>query len=944
MEAPQQLQSEKHAATPLLEIIAILARELHPLQTAWHPPTLDSHLERDLGFDSLGRLELVARLERQFGVSLPEQSFAEAETPRDLLRAILSSPTTTSWEGTSPVSTPEAGRSNEAPEQAGSLTEMLDWHVAHHGERTHICLYSDSDEGERISYRQLHEGALKVAAALQRHGLQPGEAVCLMLPTGPDYFYSFFGVLYAGGVPVPIYPPLRPSQLQDHLRRQISILSNAKATYLITIEAAKPLAKLLKAEVESLRELLTLDALHGNPQALSPVILRSIDTAFLQYTSGSTGTPKGVILTHANLLANIRADGAAIEANASDIFVSWLPLYHDMGLIGAWLGSLYFGAQLVIMSPLSFLAKPERWLWAIHRYGGTLSAAPNFAYQLCCSRIDDKALEGLDLSRWRVALNGAEAVSPETVQNFQARFSAYGFHAEALCPVYGLAESSVGLTFPPLHRKPLIDRIRRLEFSRSGQAIAAEPDDPRALRFVACGHPLPHHEVRVVNAASHELPERQQGAIQFRGPSACSGYFHNSQATRELFDGEWLRSGDLGYFADGDLFITGRSKDVIIRAGRNIYPEELEEAIGNLEGIRKGRVAIFSSQNQNQPGERLVILAETREQDPAKREALSARIDSIATYLTMIAPDEIILAAPGIILKTSSGKIRRGACRTLFEQGAIKAHPRPVWQQLLQLSLSTLPNRIRRIVGSAKDWAYSLYARGIFYILAAFTYLSVMLLPTTFRWPLMRAMARLLAMASGTRLTLRGAEYLPTVTQPVILVANHCSYLDGIALVALLPFSFRFVAKSELRRNWIAHTFLKRINTLFVERSDTRQAVTDTDTAQRSALQGESQCYFPEGTFSRRPGLLPFHMGAFSTAANAALPVQPITIRGTRSILHANDWFIHPSQVSLTLCEPVVSAPGVEDAWQQAILLRDRARTEILRHCGEPDLASEKRV
>jgi len=236
------------------------------------------------------------------------------------------------------------------------------------------------------------------------------------------------------------------------------------------VAEAKPVARLLKAQVNRLRSIVTPQELARDAVAGRQDI-GARDVAFLQYTSGSTGQPKGVILTHADLLANIRAMGEAVRADSTDVFVSWLPLYHDMGLIGAWLGSLYFACPLVLMSPLAFLARPNRWLWTIHHHRGTLSAAPNFAYELCLSKVDDSDIDGLDLASWRRAFNGAEPVSPQTVRRFSDRFARYGFRPDAMAPVYGLAEAAVGLAFPPYGRGPVIDRIQREPFVSSGRAV-----------------------------------------------------------------------------------------------------------------------------------------------------------------------------------------------------------------------------------------------------------------------------------------------------------------------------------------------------------------------------------------------------------------------------------------------------------------------------------------
>ena len=243
-----------------------------------------------------------------------------------------------------------------------------------------------------------------------------------------------------------------------------------------------------------------------------------------------------------------------------------------MGLIGTWLTSLYRGIPVVILSPLAFLSRPARWLRAMHAHRATLSPAPNFAFDLCVRKVTDAEIEGLDLSSWRLACNGSEPVSPETIERFTRRFAPYGFKPETMCPVYGLAESSVALTVPPLGRGPWVDRVARAAFERRREARPAAADDDNPLRFVSCGRPLPGHEVRIVDATGQPVGERIEGRIEFRGPSVTSGYFRNPEVTQAVLHGEWMDSGDLGYQADGELFITGRQKDIIIKAGRNLYP------------------------------------------------------------------------------------------------------------------------------------------------------------------------------------------------------------------------------------------------------------------------------------------------------------------------------------------------------------------------------------
>ncbi len=929
----------------LLATIRRLAAELHSRPEEAIQLTLDSSLERDLGFDSLGRVELLTRLDQVFGVSLPERVLAAAETPRDLLQAVLAAAPATAQPAR--IIRDEAPTWVQAePADALTLPEVLDWHVRTHPERTHITLQDAEGNETALTYAALRDGAEQIAAGLLERELQPGQSVALMLPTSHEYFFCFLGVLLAGGVPVPIYPPARPSQIEDHLRRHAGILSNALAVILITVPEAKAIAKLLRAQVESLHSVVTAGELSGTGRApkILPkpenIPLKPENIALIQYTSGSTGNPKGTVLTHANLLTNIRAMGKAVQATSTDVFVSWLPLYHDMGLIGAWLGSLYHAFPLVLMSPLTFLARPERWLWAIHKHRGTLSASPNFGYELCLRKIPDAALEGLDLSSWRMAFNGAEPVSPETIARFAQRFGQHGLRPNAIAPVYGLAECSVGLAFPPPGRGPLIDHIRRDSFMRTGHAEPAGSDEKEVLHIPACGRPLPGHEIRIVDATGRELGERVEGHLEFKGPSATGGYFRNPEQTRLLFHEEWLDSGDFAYQAGGDIYLTGRSKDIIIRAGRNIYPYELEDAVGDISGIRKGCVAVFGSPDPATGTERLVVLAETRETAPAQLEALRDRINILTLDILETPADNIMLAPIHSVLKTSSGKIRRAACRELFEKGA--APRRAVWWQLVRLAWAGILPEMRRSLRVASDVLFAAYAWALFWIIAPLIWLAAALLTRpAWGWAASHFIARLYARLCATPLVVRGLENLSPET-PCVLVSNHASYLDGIVLVAVLPGKlsstgyYSFVAKRELLDSFISRTYLKRIGSDFVERYESQRSLEDVKQVARSLQSGHSPIFFPEGTFTRAPGLMPFRMGAFVVAAEAGAPVVPVSIRGTRSILRDGHWFPRRGIITVTIGKPIVTEGK---GWAAALRLRNTARAEISRRCGEPDLA-----
>ncbi|MDH3215429.1 MAG: AMP-binding protein [Candidatus Krumholzibacteria bacterium] len=932
--------------TMLLKVVHDLSAELHPSQAVTQSIPLDSSLDRDLGLDSLARVELLARLERAFDVTLEERAFMDAETTRDLLRAVDSAGVTTKTDGYAQVKRLALGDVQSTPHSAQTLIDVLRWHMQTHPDRPHIEFYQDKGDGGVLTYQQLWQGARVVARGLQSRGLQWSEPVVIMLPTGREYFVAFFAILLAGGVPVPIYPPARRTQIEDHLQRHRAILRNCGATTLITIREAKPFARLLRSHVESMRDVITVTELSNQTGVYEDPALGADDIALLQYTSGSTGNPKGVVLTHANLLANLRVIGESAKIDDTDVAVSWLPLYHDMGLIGTWLGSLYFATLLVVMSPLDFIARPQRWLWAIHRYRGTLSAAPNFAYEFCIRKIKDADLEGLDLSSLRLICNGAEPVSPDTIQRFSEKFAEFGFRPEAMFPVYGLAENSLALAFPPLGRLPLVDTVERDSFAHHGRAIPVSQPDTPSTRFVGCGLPLPQHEVRIVDASGRELPERQVGRLEFRGPSSTSGYYRNPEATRDLFNGDWLGSGDLAYIADGDVYITGRSKDIIIRAGRNIVPRELEETIGNITGIRKGNVVTFGTIDPESSTERLVIVAETRETDVTVLDRLRSEINALAVDLVQIPADDVVLVPPGSILKTSSGKIRRLANRECYENGQL-GKTRHAWWQIVRAAFSGLRPEIMRLAKIATTGLYAAYVWGLFATVAGVLWTPVVLLPqSSWRWWLIRRASRFLRRATGLRTSVQGLEHIPA-DGPCVLVANHASYLDSFVLLAVLPRPIRFVAKSELTRHFHIRIPLRRLRTAFVERFDKQKGIEDARRIARTAGDGWPLLFYSEGALRRMPGLHPFHMGAFIVATESDLPVVPIALRGTRSMMRPGTWFPRRGEATVTIGETIRSdvktGRAVKDPWSAALKRRDAARAHILRHCGEPDLAKWNR-
>jgi acyl carrier protein len=927
-------QPKEIEANRLLGVVAAVAREARPHVQAY--VALDSSLERDLGLDSLARVELVLRLEREFAASLPEQALASSETPRDLLRFLLASAGQAPQAADRSVASLVQSAGVRPPEQAQTLVEALEYHVERQPDRLSVFLYEEQKEVP-LTYRDLWHGATLYAATLADRGVGPGQTVAIMLPTSKEYLFCFYGVLLAGGIPVPLYPPARLATIEDHMTRHIGVLKSARASLMVTIAQAKPLAWLLRAQVESLRAVMVPEDFSGNVGNFAPVRGRGGHIGFLQYTSGSTGSPKGVVLTHENLLANVRAMGRAVRATQEDVYVSWLPLYHDMGLIGGCFATMYHGFPVVLMSPLAFLSRPSSWLRAIHRHRGTISGGPNFSFELCLRRIPEHEVEGLDLSSWRFLYNGAEPVSPETMTAFEERFAKLGLRKNSMSPVYGLAEASVGLAFTPPGGPWQVDVIDREEFARTGQAVPAQPGDPAPLKIVACGRVLPDHDMRVVDAAGLELPDRSEGQLQFRGPSATTGYYRDPEATKSLFSGEWVNTGDRAYLSEGMLYITGREKDIIIRGGRNISPYELEEAIGSLPRIRRGCVAVFGSMDRASGTERVVVLAETRQPDSALDDDLRHRINELAVSLIGAPVDDIVLAPPHTVPKTSSGKIRRVAARDYYERGPSAVKSQAVWWQFLRLGLAGVGPQLRRVWRAVRGMLFAAGAWLVFGISLLLVFLTALVAPGRPTWNLAGHCMRLFFRLCRIPVAVRGLENLPG-SGPFVIAANHTSYLDGAVLLAALQWRrYAFVAKRELADSFIAKTLVQGLGARFVERFEVQRSAEHADELVEAAKSGVSLIVFPEGTLLRHTGLMPFRTGVFQVAAQAGIPVVPVALRGVRSVLRDGTWYPRRAPIAVTFGAPI--HPEGND-WNATVALRDRVRVEILKYCGEPDLAS----
>jgi fatty-acyl-CoA synthase len=887
----------------------------------------DASLERDLGLGSLERAELLVRLEAAFGRTLSDDAL-EVDTPQGLARMLGDAAARPEPEARRGRDVQVAARA--AAVEASTVSESLWRHAQADPHRPHVYLRDGDGPAEVVTYGRLFAEASAIAGGLRDDGIRPGDTVALMLPTGFDFLRTFQGILLAGAVPVPIYPPVRLDRLDEYAERQSAILANAEVRSLVTIDRARGVAGILRPAVPTLRRVTTAADLAGRGAAVPSPQSKGADAAFIQYTSGSTGNPKGVLLTHDNLLANIRAIGRGIDVQPTDVGVSWLPLYHDMGLIGTWLFCMHHGLPVDIQSPLSFLSRPERWLWAIHERRGTLSPAPNFAYELCVRRISDQAIEGLDLSSWRVALNGAEPVSPDTLERFAQRFERYGFRREAMMPVYGLAENSVALAFPPVGRGPKITRVRREPFERDRRIEAA--DD--GLPFVSAGTALPGHEIRLVDDAGQDVGDDRVGRLLFRGPSATSGYYRQPEATAAMTrEGGWLDSGDLAFRHDGELHIAGRSKDLIIKGGRNLVPQEIEEVVGNVPGVRRGCVAAFGAPHETLGTERLVVVAETRSTDTARRDALAAEVTARVADAIGVPPDAVELVRPGDVPKTSSGKVQRQATRALYLQGALGGGRRSAWTSRARVLLAAGWAETRPRIMVAARTLYGAYLAGVVAALFAVLWPAAMVSPRRIAARIGRTAARILTSLAGARLTVDGLDRLPA-HGAFVIAANHASYVDVPSLMAAIPCDVRFVAKKEILGWPLVGAFVRKTGHLTVDRADAHQSVAEADRVGAVLRDGDPVAFFPEGTFTEAAGLRPFRLGAFKTAAEHGVPVVPVALVGTRRWLRV-PWAPRPGRISVWIGEPV-RAEGT--GWRDVVLLRDRVAEAIAGHCGEPRL------
>jgi fatty-acyl-CoA synthase len=530
---------------------------------------------------------------------------------------------------------------------------------------------------QRLSFRELRERAIDQALRLHGLGLPRGSRIAIVADTTADFLVCFFGCQYAGLVPVPLPLSVNFGGRTAYEERLGGMIQTARAR--VAIASAELIEPLRAAAAGSSASLVgTHDELRGLPSRGADLRPLSADEpCYIQYSSGSTSFPRGVLVSQRALATNASAIARhGLHLAPGDRCVSWLPLYHDMGLVGCCLTPVMTQTSIDYIPTTGFARRPLTWLKVLSEHGGTISFSPTFGYELCVRRAASDGHQGLDLSRWRVAGIGGEMIRTRALEQFAECFAAAGFSAEAFVPSYGLAEATLAVTFSEPGRGVRVDWVDcGPAFERGRKALAVVPrPNQRAARvrpFAVCGRPMPGYRIEIRNDAGDVLPERTVGRVCLQGPSLMSGYFRDLTATRTVTTADgWLDTGDMGYMVDGELVITGRSKDLIIFNGRNIWPQDLEWAVEKLDGVRAGEVAAFAIQVDDER-ERVVLVVECRLGDPSGQQALRHAIKATVQKVASVECD-VVLAAPRSLTFTTSGKLSRAAAKANYLAGTIQ--------------------------------------------------------------------------------------------------------------------------------------------------------------------------------------------------------------------------------------------------------------------------------
>jgi acyl-CoA synthetase (AMP-forming)/AMP-acid ligase II len=533
-----------------------------------------------------------------------------------------------------------------------------------------LCFSGFRAGTQEISFYDIAEVSKRYACGLRRLGLKKGDLVSLLISTRPEFIFSFIGTIRAGGVPVPLPTYSGLQSLDGFTERLAHIIKHSGARYLVTEQRLFDwIQDCLKKEFFTDLCWLTPAEIDAQGDGWSLPALGSNDLCLVQYTSGSTAAPKGVALTHRNVVAGLAAIAHEIQITAEDVWCSWLPLYHDMGLIGMLCGMAY-GASLYLDSQRSFIGNPGAWLREFSRCGGTLYAGPSFSFAHMLENIDEEQLAELDLSRWRIAFNGSEPIAPLVVEQFIQRFSKVNFRPQAMFPVYGMAEATLAVSFPELGSKPLIQWVDSKVLAEAGKVVKVARSNPLARGVLSVGKAVYGHTVRIVDSLKAELPENYVGEVQVKGPAVMVGYYGDSERSTAALREGWLCTGDLGYISNGLLFITGRVKEMVIVNGRNFYPQDIEQLVSSIDGVYKGHCLALGHTDSST--EEMIVAVETNICNEVERSVLANKLCSlISNHLGLFAV-RICLLKPGGIPRTSSGKYQRLLLRDNLRLGKLQ--------------------------------------------------------------------------------------------------------------------------------------------------------------------------------------------------------------------------------------------------------------------------------
>ncbi|HLA88490.1 MAG TPA: AMP-binding protein [Anaerolineales bacterium] len=537
-------------------------------------------------------------------------------------------------------------------------------------EKVSIVLQNAGQPDQEITYRQLILGANCYARSLAREEIKPGEVVLLILQHGQDLAFSFWGAVLRGAIPA-IMPFLSEKLSPERYHADLaSLISITKPAAIITSAEFEEETRSALIPGDSVRRVIVTNTIEPQFEpdfdSLPGIKASPEDISLLQHSSGTTGLQKGVALSHKAVLSQLDAYSKAINLDPEkDVIVSWLPLYHDMGLIACFLLPVLMRVTLVEMSPFDWVRAPYKLMQSVSQYKGTLSWLPNFAFNFCANKIRERNLEGVDLSSWRAIINCSEPVHAESHQLFAEKFSAFGLRPQALQTCYAMAENVFGVTQSPLDQSPVVDEIDREVFMT--QRLATPPIVGRpAMKMMSSGQPLANTKIRIVDDNGIDLPDRVVGEIKMQSDCMLTEYYNRPDATELALRNGWYMTGDYGYLANGELYVSGRKKDMIIVGGKNIYPQDLESLASEVPGVHPGRTVAFGMYDEEAGTEEVVIIAEVDSEEPSEQEAIADAIRKHVTKSSAIALRHVKVVGEKWIVKTSSGKTARSANKEKF--------------------------------------------------------------------------------------------------------------------------------------------------------------------------------------------------------------------------------------------------------------------------------------